>query len=68
VSPLEDTLDQLARTAENVARLEPRLSEARVELHRLIRLADVEGAGREVIARVAGLSKERVRQILARQP
>jgi hypothetical protein len=68
VSPLEDTLDQLARTAESVARLEPRLSAARVELHRLIRLADDEGAGREVIARVAGLSKERVRQILARQP
>ena len=68
MSPLEDTLDQLARSAENVARLEPRLAAARVELHRLIRQAAAEGAGREVIARVAGLSKERVRQVLARQP
>ncbi len=66
MSPVEDTLDQLARAAENVARLEPRLAAARVELHGLIRQAADEGVSREVIARVAGLTKERIRQILVR--
>jgi len=38
-----------------------------MELHMLIRQAQSEGASLDVIASVAGISKERVRQVLAKK-
>jgi DNA-binding phage protein len=59
-----ETMNRVAKAAEKVERLEPRLAEARTELHAAIRDAHAEGAGMATIARVAGLSRERVRQIV----
>lgn len=59
-----DTMNRIAAAAEKVERLEPRLAEVRVELHAAIREAHGEGASLGAIARVAGLSRERVRQIV----
>ena len=58
------TMNRIARAAEKIERLEPRLTEARQELHDAIREAREEGADMATIARVAGLSRERVRQIV----
>jgi uncharacterized protein (UPF0335 family) len=58
------TMNRIARAAEQIERLEPRLTEARQELHQAIRDARAEGADLATIARVAGLSRERVRQIV----
>jgi hypothetical protein len=58
------TMNRIARSAEQIERLEPRLTEARQELHQAIRDARAEGADLATIARVAGLSRERVRQIV----
>ena len=60
-----DTMNRIAKAAERVERFEPRLAEARTELHTAIRQAHAEGAKPATIARVAGLSRERIRQILA---
>jgi DNA-directed RNA polymerase sigma subunit (sigma70/sigma32) len=57
-------MNRVAKAAERVERLEPRLAEARTELHAAIRAAHAEGASLGTIARVAGLSRERVRQIV----
>ena len=59
-----ETMNRIAKAAEKVERLEPRLAEARTELHAAIRQAHGEGASLSAIARVAGLSRERVRQIV----
>ena len=64
---LQETLNQVAKVRNRVDRLEPRLVEARMELHMLIRQAQSEGASLDVIASVAGISKERVRQVLAKK-
>jgi hypothetical protein len=48
------------------ARLEPRLAEARAELHQAIIDAHAEGASVTVIARVSGFSRERIDQIVKR--
>ena len=58
-------MNRIARAAEKIERLEPRLAEARRELHAAIREAHAEGASLGTIARVAGLSRERVRQIVS---
>jgi hypothetical protein len=58
-------MNRVARAAEKVERLEPRLEAARAELHAAIRDAHVEGAKPATIARVAGLSREWVRQIVS---
>jgi DNA-directed RNA polymerase sigma subunit (sigma70/sigma32) len=58
------TMNRIAKAAERVERLAPRLAEARAELHAAIRQAHAEGATQATIARVAGLSRERVRQIV----
>ena len=60
-----ETMNWVAKAAEKVERLEPRLVEARQELHAAIKDAHAEGAGMATIARVAGLSRERVRQIVS---
>jgi DNA-binding phage protein len=59
-----ETMNRIAKAAEKIERLEPRLAEARRELHAAIRDAHAEGAGLATIARVAGLSREWVRQIV----
>jgi len=61
-----DALNRVAAAADKVARLEPRLEEARRELHAAIIDARKDGATVVVIAKVAGLSRQRVQQILAR--
>jgi DNA-binding phage protein len=58
------TMNRIAKAAEKIERLEPRLDEARRELHQAIRDARAEGADMATIARVAGLSRERIRQIV----
>jgi hypothetical protein len=58
-------MNRVARAAEKVERLEPRLEAARAELHAAIRDAHAEGAKPATIARVAGLSREWVRQIVS---
>jgi DNA-directed RNA polymerase sigma subunit (sigma70/sigma32) len=65
VNPISaETMNRIAKAAEQVERLEPRLTEARRELHAAIRDAHAEGASLGTIARIAGLSRERVRQIV----
>ncbi len=59
-----ETMNRVAKAAERIERLEPRLVEARTELHAAIRQAHAEGAGLTTIARVPGLSREWVRQIV----
>jgi hypothetical protein len=61
-----DALNRVADAAEKIARLEPRLTEARRELHEAIREAHAHGASLTVIARVAGLTRQRVDQIVRR--
>jgi DNA-directed RNA polymerase specialized sigma24 family protein len=60
-----ETMNRIAAAAEKVERLEPRLEAARAELHAAIRQAKVEGASLAAIARVAGLSRERIRQLVS---
>ena len=66
----EDTrmreLDRGERAARVVDRVEPRLEAARTKLHEAILEAWRAGASQAVIARVAGLSRERIRQLVAR--
>jgi hypothetical protein len=65
---LEETLAELSKTAERVARFERRLSSEQRSRQGLVRKAAEEGANQAVIAKVSGLTVERVRQILARDP
>ena len=60
-------MNRIAAAAEKVERLEPRLAEARQELHAAVRDAHCEGASLGTISRVAGLSRERLRQIVSRE-
>ena len=62
-----ETMNRVARAAEKIERLEPRLLAARAELYAAIRDAAAEGAKPATIARVAGLSREWVRQIIKEQ-
>jgi DNA-directed RNA polymerase sigma subunit (sigma70/sigma32) len=59
-------MNRISEAAEQVERLAPRLEAARSELHAAIRQAHKEGATLGTIARVAGLSRERVRQIVTK--
>jgi DNA-directed RNA polymerase sigma subunit (sigma70/sigma32) len=58
------TMNRIAAAAERVERLEPRLAEARRDLHAAVREAHAEGASLGTISRVAGLSRERIRQLV----
>jgi hypothetical protein len=62
-----DILNRVARAADEIARLEPRLRRAREELHAAIREAAREGVSLSVIARVAGISRQRVAQLVAEE-
>ncbi|HEX3266485.1 MAG TPA: hypothetical protein VHQ98_00720 [Gaiellaceae bacterium] len=57
-------MNRVARAAEKIERLEPRLEAARAEVYAAIRHVHAEGAKPATIARVAGLSREWVRQII----
>ena len=57
-----ETMNRVARAAEKIERLEPRLETARTEL-----CAAIRDAHAATIARVAGLSREWVRQIVKEQ-
>lgn len=59
-----ETMNRISKAAEKVERFEPRLAEARAELHEAIRQAHSEGASLGTISRVAGLSRERIRQLV----
>jgi hypothetical protein len=62
-----ETMNRVAKAAEKIERLEPRLTAARAELYAAIRDADADGAGLATIARVAGYSREWVRRIVDEQ-
>jgi len=64
---MPDPLDRVARAAEKIARLEPRLQSARRELHEAILDAHGQGTSIVVIAKVAGLSRQRVDQIVKKR-
>lgn len=59
-----DALNRVAAAAEKIGRLEPRMTAARAELHDAIREAHREGASVSLIARVSGLSRQRVDQLV----
>lgn len=59
-------LERVVKAADQIARLEPRLSAARRELHAAIKEAHTEGHSLVVIARVANLTRQRVDQIIKR--
>jgi predicted HTH domain antitoxin len=59
-------MDRIASAADKVERLAPQLEEAREELHAAVRQARSEGASLGTISRVAGISRERVRQLVSR--
>jgi uncharacterized protein (UPF0335 family) len=63
----KSALDRVAAAAERIARLEPRLVTARQELHAAILEAHAEGVSVTVIAKVAGLSRQRIDQIVRRK-
>jgi DNA-binding phage protein len=62
-----DAMNRLARAAERVERLAPQLEEARAELHAAVRQAASEGVEIATIARLSGLSRQRVHQIIGRR-
>jgi hypothetical protein len=59
-----DALNRVAKEAEEIERLQPRLERARQELHAAIKDAHAEGASVSVIAKVANLSRQRVDQLV----
>jgi hypothetical protein len=61
-----ETMNRLLAAAEEYERLRPRLDAARTELHAAIRQAHAEGVKDAAIARMAGLSRERIRQIVSK--
>jgi hypothetical protein len=60
-----ETMNRIAKAGEKVERLEPRLAKVRVDLHAVIRQAQTEGASLGAISRVAGLSRERILQLVS---
>lgn len=60
-------LERIYRARARVERLEPQLVAARQELHAAVVEACDAGHSPQVVASVAGLSRERVRQIVARR-
>lgn len=62
-----EALNRIAEAAEKIARLEPRLREARRDQHKAIREAHAKGASVTVIAKVASLSRQRVDQIIRKE-
>jgi hypothetical protein len=61
---LEKTLDELERAARRLEYAESKVRKEQQLRHVLVRRAAAEGASQPVIAAVASLSQERVRQIL----
>ena len=61
-----DALNRIALAADQLARLEPRLAEARRELHAAIVEAHSHGVSAAAIARVAGVSRQAVYKIIER--
>jgi DNA-directed RNA polymerase specialized sigma24 family protein len=61
-----EALERAQKTAEKIRRLEPRLENLRRELHAAILDARDEGASIALIAAAAGVSKQRVDQIVKR--
>jgi DNA-binding phage protein len=59
-----DAMNRLATAAERVARLRPQLEDARAELHDAAREAYAHGVSIAAIARVSGLTRQRVHQIV----
>ena len=66
-TPPPTWLDRIEKTAQHLLDLLDEVSTTREELHKLMAAADREGVPQAKIARVASLSRERVRQILANQ-
>ncbi len=65
---MSDPLERLASAAAKIARLEPQLDQARSDRLEAIREAHAQGTSLVLIAKVAGLSRQRVDQILRRSP
>lgn len=57
-------LDDVRQAAEKVSDARDALDDARAELHEAIRRAVAEGISKAAVARAAGLSNERVGQIV----
>jgi len=57
-------MNRIAKASETIDRLQPRLAQARKELYAAILEAHREGASVTVIAKLAGLSRQRVDQII----
>jgi uncharacterized protein (UPF0335 family) len=57
-------MNRIAAARREVARYEPRLQQARAELHEAIREAASAGVDVKLIAEVAGISRQRVAKIL----
>lgn len=63
-----EALDRVSRAAEKARRLEPRLEAARKELHAAIRDAHEQGVSVAVLAKVAGISRQRVSVLVRKRP
>jgi hypothetical protein len=61
-------LDDVAAAAEKMRRAQDELTEAREELRAKVRVAHVEGIPAAAIARAAGLSRQRITQLLKGEP
>jgi hypothetical protein len=59
-----DALTAISEAADDVARLEPQLKDARARLHGGILRAHRLGASIALIAKTAGLSRQRIHQIV----
>jgi DNA-directed RNA polymerase sigma subunit (sigma70/sigma32) len=59
-----DSLERLELLRRRLDRLEPQVEKTRAEMRDVIREAAADGHSQAVIARMAGLSRERIRQIV----
>ncbi len=64
VAGLDETLNELQEVGERIVRSEQRLADDQMRRRLLVELAADQGATQAVIAKLANLSNERVRQIL----
>ena len=67
-TPSVPLLDDVADAAEGLRRAEAEARAARALLYERLRAAVQEGVPASKVARAAGLSRERVRQIVAERP
>ncbi len=61
---MSEALERLATAAAVIARLEPRLDQARRDRLEAVREAHAQGTSLALIAKVAGISRQRVDQML----